>query len=139
MSLTGLRLPTEAEWEYACRAGTTSAFHNGLSNPSTLGDIAWFSGNSDSQTHPVGQKASNALGFHDMLGNVWEWVNDWYGGYSAASQTNPAGPTSGSHYVVRAGSWLYDASSVNSARRFPNLPNQADPGGGVGFRVARNP
>jgi formylglycine-generating enzyme required for sulfatase activity len=104
LSATGFRLPTEAEWEYACRAGTQTPFYNGSTDDSTVGALAWYSANSGNQTRPVGGKLANAFGFHDMLGNVWEWVNDWYGGYTAEAQTNPTGPVSASYRVFRGGS-----------------------------------
>ena len=105
---TGLRLPTEAEWEYACRAGTTTAFNNGSDDDSTLGTLAWFSGNAATQTHPVGQKLPNALGLHDMHGNVWEWVADRYGAnyYSQSPELDPPGPAVGTSRVIRGGSWF---------------------------------
>jgi formylglycine-generating enzyme required for sulfatase activity len=137
LSATGFRLPTEAEWEYACRAGTQTPFYNGSTDDSTVGALAWYSANSGNQTRPVGGKLANAFGFHDMLGNVWEWVNDWYGGYTAEAQTNPTGPVSASYRVFRGGSWFFDALSVRSSDR-----NYDSPGYTVydiGFRVARNP
>ena len=139
LSATGMRLPSEAEWEYACRAGTTTAFNNGSSDDATVGNIAWYSGNSESQTHAVGGKAANALGLHDMAGNVWEWVNDWYGStyYSVSPSTNPLGPVSGSSRVLRGGSWSFLTDSVRSSYRYNNSS------GGtyryLGFRVARAP
>jgi hypothetical protein len=143
LSATGLRLPTEAEWEFACRAGTTTPFHsgpgfpNGTTNDNLVSQIAWFNCNGGCNTLPVGGKSANALGVHDMLGNVWEWVNDWYGGYSSAAQTNPTGPASGSYRVLRGGSWLNVTYSVRSSYRDDSAPD--DTYGGIGFRVARAP
>ena len=97
------RLPTEAEWEYACRAGTTGDRYGNIDV------IAWYYSNSGSTTHPVGQKQANAWGLFDTLGNVWEWCQDWYGDYSAGYQTDPTGPGSGSYRVDRGGSWCDDA------------------------------
>jgi formylglycine-generating enzyme required for sulfatase activity len=139
LSVTGMRLPSEAEWEYACRAGTTTAFNNGSSDDATVGTIAWYSSNSDSQTHAVGSKAANALGLHDMSGNVWEWVNDWYGSnyYSVSPSTNPLGSVSGSSRVWRGGSWYTDAYYVRSSKRYSYAPGSSV--NNVGFRVARAP
>jgi formylglycine-generating enzyme required for sulfatase activity len=138
LSSTGVRLPSEAEWEYACRAGTTTAFNNGSSDDTTVGTIAWYSSNSGGQTHAVGGKAANALGLHDMAGNVWEWVNDWYAGYSSGAQTNPSGPVSGGTRVFRGGTWsgssTYLRSSLRDGTGGPSLE-----GPYIGFRVARNP
>ena len=139
LSATSMRLPSEAEWEYACRAGTTTAFNNGSSDDATVGTIAWYNVNSGSQTHAFGGKAANALGLHDMSGNVSEWVNDWYGStyYSVSSSTNPLGPVSGSYRVLRGGAWGYGTDGVRSAYR-----GYSTPGGysnDIGFRVARNP
>jgi formylglycine-generating enzyme required for sulfatase activity len=143
LSATGLRLPTEAEWEYACRAGTTTPFHsgpgfpNGTTNDNLVAQIAWFSSNDGSNTKPVGGKAANALGLHDMLGNVWEWCGDWYGGYSSAPQTNPTGPGSGSYRVLRGGSWGNDSDYVRSSNRGDLTPDGTYYV--IGFRVARAP
>ena len=143
LSATGMRLPSEAEWEYAYRAGTTTAFHsmpgypNGTNDDNQAGMIAWYGSNSGGQTHAVGGKAANALGLHDMAGNVWEWVNDWYGGYSSGAQTNPLGPVSGNYRVGRGGSWYYNTYDVRSSFRSGDSPG--DTNSGVGFRVARNP
>jgi formylglycine-generating enzyme required for sulfatase activity len=137
LSATGMRLPSEAEWEYACRAGTTTAFNNGSSNDYTVGDIAWYNGISGNQTHAVGGKAANALGLHDMAGNVWEWVNDWYGEYSSGAQTNPLGPVSGTSRVFRGGSWLNATYGVRSSYRWVSTPGYTY--SDFGFRVARNP
>jgi formylglycine-generating enzyme required for sulfatase activity len=137
LAATGMRLTTEAEWEYACRAGMTTAFNNGSSNENTVPAIAWFGSNSSNQTHTVGGKAPNALGLHDMSGNVWEWVNDRYGLYSASVQTDPAGPVSGTYRVVRGGSWNDNALYVRSSYRGGLTPGYAY--GSIGFRVARSP
>jgi formylglycine-generating enzyme required for sulfatase activity len=137
LSATGFRLPTEAEWEYACRAGTQTPFYNGSTDDSTVGALAWYSANSGNQTRPVGGKLANAFGFHDMLGNVWEWVNDWYGGYTAEAQTNPTGPVSATPRVFRGGSWNDDALGVRSSYRnnvSPGIANSL-----IGYRVARTP
>jgi formylglycine-generating enzyme required for sulfatase activity len=142
LSATGMRLPSEAEWEYACRAGTTTAFNNGSSDQNTVGTIAWYQSNSGSQTHAVGGKAANALGLHDMAGNVWEWVNDRYDEfyYSVSPSTNPLGPVSSptaTGRVIRGGSWFYSAGYLRSSYRTASTV-----GLGyfyIGFRVARNP
>ena len=136
-SAAGMRLPTEAEWEYACRAGTQTPFYNGSTDDSTVGALAWYSLNSGSQTHPVGGKAPNAFGFHDMLGNVWEWVNDWYGSYSANPQTDPTGPVSASDRVLRGGGWSSVTYNVRSSYRDTDTPGNSNYK--LGFRVARTP
>ena len=139
LSAAGMRLPSEAEWEYACRAGTTTAFNNGSSDDNTVGTIAWYNGNSGNQTHAVGGKAANALGLYDMSGNVWEWVNDWYGNtyYSVSPSTNPLGPVSGTSRVLRGGSWSYGSNLVRSSDRGGYTPGSTL--SDVGFRVARAP
>ena len=111
----GYRLPTEAEWEYACRAGTTTDYYWGRNYPPTTSadtlaidsNAVWYHNSPDS-TQPVATKKPNAWGLYDMSGNLWEWCNDWYGSYSATSQTNPTGPTSGSTRVLRGGSWGFN-------------------------------
>jgi formylglycine-generating enzyme required for sulfatase activity len=135
--LTGMRLPSEAEWEFACRANTTTAFYNRSNYADTATNIAWYVENSGSQTHAVGGKAANALGFFDMAGNVWEWVNDWYGSsyYSVSPSTNPEGPLTGPSHVLRGGSWYYDSGKVRSSYRSTFGGTGVD----FGFRVARNP
>ncbi len=131
-------LPTEAQWEYACRAGSTSRFCFG-DDESGLGEYAWYVGHSDSKTHAVGEKKPNAWGLYDMYGNAWEWCADWYdGGYYAGSPTdNPTGPPEDVFRVARGGGWNDAAGCCRSAFRgmFP-------PGHGVrtlGFRIARVP
>jgi len=121
------RLPTEAEWEYAARAGTSGARHG------ELDAIAWWSGNSGNQTHPVKQKAANGWGLYDMIGNVWEWCSDWYGAYPTGSVTDPAGPSSGSDRVGRGGSWNYGDRYARSANRSRDVPGFRD---ALGFRPA---
>jgi len=145
LSATELRLPTEAEWEYAYRAGTTAAFHsmpgfpNGTNDDTQVGTIAWFSSNSASQTRPVGGKAANALGLHDMSGNVWEWVNDRYSStyYASSPSTNPPGPASGAFRVLRGGSWFGVTSNLRSSYRSNSTPGITNTN--LGFRVARAP
>jgi len=143
MSLTGLRLPTEAEWEYAYRAGTTTAFHsypaqpNGFNDDTLLGNIAWYSDYAGNQTHAVGGKLANGLGLHDMAGNVWEWCQDWYGAYSSASATNPTGPTTGTWLMLRGGYWNYDSGSCRASQRIGFLPYYVS--AYFGFRVVRTP
>ena len=133
------RLPSEAEWEYACRGGTSGATWvgelDGEGTATVLDPIAWFDGNSEGRTHPVGRKAANPFGLYDMLGNVWEWCQDVYGPYSAAAQVDPTGPTEGTGRVSRGGSWLGLARFVRAARRFGDSPG--DRSGSLGFRLAR--
>ena len=145
LAQTGMRLPTEAEWEYAHRAGTTTAFHgftgylSGTNDDSLLGNISWFDGNSTGQTRPVGGKLGNGFGLHDMSGNVWEWVNDWYGSsyYSSSPQNNPPGPTTGSKRVFRGGGWYQYSGNCRASIRGSTSPDFADDL--FGFRAARTP
>ncbi|GIT28582.1 MAG: hypothetical protein Ct9H300mP1_06280 [Planctomycetaceae bacterium] len=129
------RLPTDAEWEYACRAGTTTAYSFG-DDASGLGDYGWFDGNSDRETHPVGEKKPNAWGLYDMHGNVYEWCQDWYGDYPSGSATDPTGATSGSIRVIRGGGWFHYAGYCRSAHRNGDAPGS--PGNSLGFRVLRS-
>ena len=137
LTATGMRLLTEAEWEYACRAGTTTAFSNNSSDGNSVGTIAWFTTNSGGQTKVVGTKAGNRFGLHDMHGNVWEWVSDWYGTYPTACQTNPTGAATGTTRVLRGGSWGASTDFLRSSDRIFGAP--ASVSNQVGFRVARTP
>jgi formylglycine-generating enzyme required for sulfatase activity len=121
------RLPTEAEWEYACRAGTTTRFGYG-DDPgyAQLGNYAWYGSNSEDTTHAVGLKQPNDWGLHDMRGNVWEWCLDWYGAYPGGSVTDPKGPGSGSHRVIRGGSCRHDGGYCRSACRGSYAPGYRD-------------
>jgi formylglycine-generating enzyme required for sulfatase activity len=134
-----LRLPTEAEWEFACRAGTLTPFHNGSSQVNSLGAIAWFLSNSFNQTRPVGRRAANALGLHDMIGNVAEWVADRYGAYSANSQVDPTGSGGGVERVLRGGSFNAGEQSSRSSTRWSWDVSQPAVVIAGGFRIARNP
>jgi formylglycine-generating enzyme required for sulfatase activity len=126
------RLPTEAEWEYACRAGSKTAYSFGEGSKS-LGDYAWFDQNSNRQTHPVGEKKANAWGLYDMHGNVWEWCSDWYGQYPKGAVSDPVGTRDGSPRVFRGGSWYDHFEYCRSARRLGYFPSGRDD---FGLRVA---
>ncbi len=135
----GYRLPTEAEWEYAYRAGTSTAFYNGgitfcSSKDANLEKIGWYYQNASSTTHPVGQKTPNTWGLYDMAGNVWEWCHDWYGSYPSSSVSDPVGPT-GSSRVLRGGSWLNYPYFMRAARRNYNTPAYRN--FRIGFRCTR--
>ena len=128
------RLPTEAEWEYACRAGTTTRWSTG-DDPAGLDETAWTIRNADSHMHPVGKKKPNAWGLHDMHGNAWEWCDDWFGAYPAAPVTDPMGLKNGDKKALRGGSWDYDKlARTRSASRIPDPPDRAH--FTHGFRVA---
>jgi formylglycine-generating enzyme required for sulfatase activity/predicted Ser/Thr protein kinase len=116
------RLPTEAEWEYACRAGTKSGFGFG-SSESLLSDYGWYNKNSSEQTHPVGEKKANAWGLYDMHGNAWEWCEDWYGAYPSSAVADPKGPATGSNRVLRGGSWGIRSLDCRSAHRDQSSPS----------------
>jgi formylglycine-generating enzyme required for sulfatase activity len=138
----GYRLPTEAEWEYACRAGTTTNYFFG-DDASKLKAYAWFEDNSGSKPRPVGQKPANPWGLFDMHGNVWEWCNDFYkvDYYQESPKENPRGPEAGETRVLRGGAWKFSAESCNSAYRYNENPGYADVCFGYdiyGFRCVRN-
>jgi formylglycine-generating enzyme required for sulfatase activity len=130
-------LPTEAQWEYACRAGTTTSYSWGNDINSSRANYSWDgahnTGNDFKQTRDVGQYAANPWGFFDMQGNVWEWVSDWKANYLTGAQTDPEGPASGSSRVRRGGSWNGDGAGLRSARRYANPPG--DRYATIGFRV----
>ena len=135
------RLPTEVEWEYACRAGTTTPFHFGSQlngrQANCDGTVPYGTdteGPNLEKTTPVGNYPANAWGLYDMHGNVWEWCSDWYGEYPSASLTDPNGPANGSNRVFRGGSWYGVAVNCRSARRDGDDPSFRD--GFLGFRVA---
>jgi len=136
-------LPTEAQWEYAARAGSTTAFANGgiteagCGHDPNLDAMGWYCGNSGKKAHPVAQKTPNAWGLYDMSGNVYEWCQDWYGNYPSSSVTDPTGPSSGSVRVLRGGSWDIDARYCRSADRDADTPGYR--GNNLGFRLARTP
>ena len=130
-------LPTEAQWEYACRAGTTTTYPWGNDINSSLANYNWDgahnSGNDFKETRDVGQYVANPWGFFDMQGNVWEWVSDWKANYLTGAQTDPEGPASGSHRCKRGGSWHDFGANLRSARRGTNLPRTRY--NSIGFRV----
>jgi len=127
-------LPTEAQWEYACRSGSTGMYYFGNSEEQ-LGDYAWFSPNSNWHTHVVGGRQPNAWGLYDMLGNTWEWCADWYGEtyYASSSKEDPMGPQTGDRRVFRGGGWAGNPEHLRAAFRNWSTPDfQNDD---VGFRV----
>lgn len=129
LGCTGYRLPTEAEWEYAARAGTTGTVYG------DLGRVAWFRDNSEGTTHPVGQKQANAFGLYDMIGNVHEWTNDWNGPYNGAA-TDPVGPNEGKGRICRGWGWESNQDFVRVAGwRADAPPSQRSEI--IGFRLAR--
>ncbi len=147
---TGYRLPTEAEWEYACRAGTQTAFSSGeivtgACDESILDSVAWYCGNAGDTSHYVGTKATNPWDLFDMHGNVWEWCNDFYARYDVPDPDpdnpdeiiyvdDPAGPEEGKNRIVRSGRWLLSSAMCRSAGRMMGTPDFR--GINIGFRVA---
>ena len=136
------RLPTEAEWEYACRANSASAFANGPATQTGCGydehldAIGWYCGNAGKRPHPAAKKMPNAFGLYDMHGNVWEWVEDWYDIYPLKDVTDPRGPASGSSRVLRGGGWHEDVEGCRSAVRLGRPPDSR--AGTLGFRLVRD-
>jgi formylglycine-generating enzyme required for sulfatase activity len=140
-SANGYRLPTEAEWEYACRADTTTDFFFG-NDARQLGDYAWFGENSNKQTHPVGRKKPNPWGLYDMYGNVAQWCNDVYSKdyYKESPASNPHGPKEGDRYVLRGGAWNSKPADIGSTRRAGETPGFEDAcfsRDAIGFRCVR--
>ena len=125
------RLPTEAEWEYACRAGTKGPYAGNLDA------MAWYTDTSGGKSHAVGGKRPNAWGLYDMHGNVWEWCQDRYGDYPSGPLTDPVGSSSGADRVIRGGSWSYNARYCRSAYRYRDKPGYRSDY--LGFRLARTP
>ena len=130
------RLPTEAEWEFAARGGKNSWGYK-YSGSDNLDEVAWYEDNSGGKTHPVKGKKANELGLYDMSGNVWEWCQDWFGGYSGDAQSNPQGPTSGSGRVLRGGGWGSYAGRCRVSSRYCYAPVYRN--GSVGFRLVMCP
>jgi formylglycine-generating enzyme required for sulfatase activity len=144
LSRTAMRLPSEAEWEFAYRAGTTTAFHGFVGSESGTNDessavlLGWTTQNALDQTRPVGRKRANGLGFFDMVGNVSEWVGDWYAPFSGEPQSDPQGPPSGTARIPRGGSWNFGPQLSRASARFPwgNIDVAQVT---IGLRVARDP
>ena len=138
----GFRLPTEAEWERAYRAGTATAFYSGgisscNGTDANAGAIGWYDKNSSNKSHPVARKQANSWGLYDMAGNVWEWCHDWYAeDPGMASRTDPWGAATGTSRVLRGGSWFSAAGTLRAAHRGLNPP--ADRGRVIGFRCVRS-
>ena len=134
--LTGknFRLPTEAEWEYAARGGRRS-YGAKYAGDNDIDNVAWYKGNSNNTTHPVGRKRANELGLYDMSSNVWEWCQDWNGSYSSSAQTNPIGPSTGSFRVFRSGSWNGTARFCRVSVRYYGTPTRTY--NDVGLRLAQ--
>jgi formylglycine-generating enzyme required for sulfatase activity len=126
-----VRLPTEAEWEYAARAGTKGETYG------PLDQIAWYRANNSRTTHPVGQKLPNAFGLYDMLGNVWQWCQDWFGPYSSAPAVDPQGPAHGELRITRGGSFYSDPVHERAARR--NRDRVEHSSRSIGFRIVAIP
>ena len=137
------RLPTEAEWEYACRAGKTTAFPNGniteldCGRDPNLDAIGWYCWNSKNKIYPVAQKKPNAWGLHDMAGNVQEWCQDWFGPYPYDEVTNPKGLPSGSYRIMRGGAWYSPARDCRCGSRFGSPPHYMFRH--IGFRLCKTP
>ena len=129
---SGWRLPTEAEWEYAAKAGSDTLY----AGSNNISEVSWYGEDpKEGTTHPVGGKAPNAWGLYDMSGNVWEWCWDWKGRYSRGGRTNPRGPMHGEFRVRRGGSWFYGEEGSKVAFRYSGLPDSREPA--TGFRLVR--
>src|SRR5262249_31548463 len=134
----GYRLPTEAEWEYSCRADSTGAYHFG-DDPGLLAGHAWFQDNSRDSVQPVGLWRANDFGLHDLHGNVWEWCWDRYAPYDPSACIDPTGPSVGNARVLRGGSWSDPAPSLRSSARLSWIPYDTEmTAWKFGFRVARD-
>jgi formylglycine-generating enzyme required for sulfatase activity len=141
-SQNGYRLPTEAEWEYACRAGTKTSYFFG-EDASKLPNFAWFEKNSGQRPRPIGRKLPNPFGLFDMVGNVWQWCNDFYqvDYYEKSPRKDPKGPASGDNKVVRGGSWAAEGEQCRSSFRYYENPSYTDVCFGYdiyGFRCVRS-
>jgi formylglycine-generating enzyme required for sulfatase activity len=143
LACLGYRLPTEAEWEYSARAGTQTTFYSGGITQSecqidrNLDIVGWYCGNAGNSTRQVGGKQPNAWGLFDMHGNVWEWVNDWYGPYPAGALVDPVGPLMGAERVQRGGCWNNPARLARAAQRASHSPS-AFVDNNLGFRPVRS-
>lgn len=137
LSKEKVRLPTEAEWEYSCRAGTSTLYHSGNTTES-LTKVSWFNDNSNETTHPVGQKEPNRFGLYDITGNVFGWCADWYGReyYNKSPAVDPCGPETGYTRTARGGDWSSQKLFCTSNMRFFGSPDIPDSSGSIGFRIA---
>jgi formylglycine-generating enzyme required for sulfatase activity len=135
-NVSGYRLPTEAEWEFAAKGGIKDYLTTEYSGSNSASAVAWYFDNSSNRTHPVGTKAANSLGIYDMSGNVLERYWDWYGNYSSGSQTYPRGPSSGASRVRGGGYWYSSTDTVSTVYRDYVTPSDRD--SLIGFRLMRN-
>lgn len=136
INANGFRLPTEAEWEYACRAGNPKAYCFGDYNVDSLDAYAWYKPNASNQYHQVGTKKANQFGLYDMHGNIIEWCSDWYGEYTVGNVSNPTGALTGTSRVTRGGYFSDDSSILRSAYRYAHGPTFIF--NGLGFRLAKS-
>jgi formylglycine-generating enzyme required for sulfatase activity len=135
MGIGRFRLPTEAEWEYACRAGTTTAYYWGDNGSQpTLSKYAWGYSRAEGKSHPVGTLLPNAWGLYDMTGNVWEWCRDWFQRYDPSDTLDPRGPETGERKIYRGGSWYNEPEALRSANRHGHAP-KGNGGLNAGFRL----